>query len=309
MSVNPVDTKVRRPKDKTESPARVLGWDAAGVVVACGFDCRLFRPGDEVYGAGDITRAGSNAEFQLVDERIVGRKPGNLNFIEAAALPLTTITAWEALFDRMGFSEEPSERNRSASLLIIGGAGGVGSIATQIGKRLAGVGKVITTASRRESVAWCERMGADLSIDHSKPLKAQLLALGIEFVDAILCCAPTDQYFDQMADIVRPQGVICSIVEATAGAPLPMNKLQSKSVSFAWEFMFTRSMFTTPDMEEQHRLLNRVAAAIESGRIETTLTRIVGPLTAENLRFAHAEIETGRAIGKLVLVGMGGDGR
>ena len=246
VSVNPVDAKVRLPKDRTEASPRVLGWDAAGVVEAVGGDCTLFKPGDEVYYAGSIARAGSNSEFQLVDERIVGRKPNNLDFAEAAALPLTAITAWEGLFDRLAVPQD-RERNAGKTLLIIGAAGGVGSIATQIAKD-AGL-TVIGTASRPESAQWARDQGADHIIDHHQPFAAQLQQLGFAHVDYIFCLNLTELHWANMAEAIAPQGKICSIVETDE--LLNLTLLKNKSVTFAWELMFTRALYQTPDMIEQ----------------------------------------------------------
>ena len=298
IAVNPVDTKVRAPKDKVEDAPRVLGWDAAGTVAAVGPDVTLFRVGDPVYYAGSITRPGTNSEFHLVDERISGHKPATLDFAHAAALPLTAITAWEALFDRLGVSASGQDAGRS--VLIIGGAGGVGSIGIQLAKVLAGL-TVIATASRPESEAWCRRLGADHTIDHRGDMPAQLRKLGFEHVDYILCFNDTDRHFAAMAEAIAPQGKICSIVE-NAG-PLAVGALKSKSATFVWEFMFTRAMFGTPDMIEQHRLLNEVARLIDAGRLQTTLGENLGPINAANLRRAHALLEGGQTIGKLVMAG------
>ena len=298
VAVNPVDTKVRKPKPQVEKQPRVLGWDAAGVVEAVGPQATLFKPGDEVFYAGDITRQGSNSEYQLVDERIVGCKPKNLGFAEAAALPLTAITAWEGLFDRLRISHAGADRGKS--LLIVGGAGGVGSIAIQIARRVAGL-KVVATASRPETIAWCRDLGADVVVDHRGDLAANLKAQGIGAVDYILCCNDTDQHFPALAEAIAPQGTICTIVENAR--PLPVELLKSKSAAFAWEFMFTRAMYQTPDMVEQHRLLDRVAALVEDGTLRTTLKGLVGTINAANLKRAHAELESGKAIGKLVLEG------
>lgn len=298
VAVNPVDTKVRAPKDKTEAVPRVLGWDAAGIVESVGPEVTLFKPGDAVFYAGDITRQGSNSEFQLVDERIVGRKPASLGFAEAAALPLTAITAWEGLFDRLRISPEGADQGKR--LLIVGGAGGVGSIAIQIAKGVAGL-RVIATASRPETIAWCRELGADEVVDHRGDLAANLKDRGIEAVDYILCCNDTDQHFPALARLIVPQGIICTIVENAR--PLPVELLKSKSAAFAWEFMFARSMFQTPDMIEQHRLLNRMAELIDAGTLRTTLKGVLGPINAATLKQAHAQLESGNAIGKLVLEG------
>jgi NADPH2:quinone reductase len=297
VSVNPVDTKVRAPKDKVEKEPRVLGWDAAGVVESVGPKVTKFKVGDEVYYAGDITRPGSNAEFQLVDERITGRKPKSLSFAEAAALPLTTITAWESLFERLGIDLEGSDKGKS--LLIIGGAGGVGSIAIQLAK-LAGL-TVIATASRPETVKWVLGLGADHAVDHRKPLPAQLASLGFKTVDFIANYANTDTYWSVMAELIQPQGHIVGIVENAK--PIEIGLLKSKSASFTWEFMFSRSMFQTPDMEKQNILLNEVADLIDAGQLRATHSETLSPINAENLRAVHAKIESGKAIGKITLAG------
>ncbi|MDF2959467.1 MAG: alginate lyase [Paenibacillus sp.] len=296
ISVNPVDVKVRAPKDKTEASPRVLGWDVAGVVEQTGPDCTLFQPGDEVYYAGSITRPGGNSQFHLVDERIVGKKPATLEFAEAAALPLTAITAWEALFDRLGVSLNHDD-NAGKTILIIGAAGGVGSIAIQLAK-YAGL-TVIGTASRPESADWVKEMGADHVISHNEPFVPQLNAAGLAATDYIFCLNRTEQHWQSMADAIAPQGKICSIVETDQ--PLNLTLLKNKSVTFVWELMFTRPMFQTSDMVEQHKLLNEVAKLIDTGKIRTTLTEKLEPINAANLRKAHAAIEGGRTIGKIVL--------
>ncbi len=297
VSVNPVDTKVRAPKDKVEKEPRVLGWDAAGVVEATGDNVGRFLPGDEVYYAGDVTRSGSNAEFQLVDERIVGHKPKSLAFAEAAALPLTAITAWEAFFDRLGIDRQGG--NRGKAVLIIGGAGGVGSIAIQIAK-LAGL-TVIATASRPETVKWVLSLGADHAVDHRQPLPPQLAALGRKEVDYIANFANTDQYWAAMAELIKPQGHIVSIVENSA--PLELGLLKSKSASFQWEFMFTRAMYQTPDMDRQGALLDEIAELINAGKLRATHSETLKPINAANLRLVHAKIESGKAVGKITLEG------
>jgi zinc-binding alcohol dehydrogenase family protein len=296
VSVNPVDTKVRAPKDTVEKRAKVLGWDAAGEVVAIGPDVQGFRVGDRVYYAGDITRPGSNSEFQLVDERIVGYTPKTLSDPEAAALPLTSITAWEGLFDRLGISKDGKDRGKT--ILIIGGAGGVGSIAIQLAKKVAGL-RVIATASRPESSDWVRQLGADLVINHRKPLDQELKDAGEPLVDFIFCLNATDSHFKAMAEAIAPQGHICSIVETPK--PVNLDLLKVKSATFSWEFMFTRSMFQTLDMIEQQHLLNKIAGLIDKGEIKTTLNEVIRPINASNLRAAHEKIERGSAIGKLVL--------
>lgn len=300
VSVNPVDIKQRAARNQAEKEPRILGWDAAGIVEEIGSEASLFRIGDEVFYAGCITRPGCDSEYHLVDERIVGRKPRTLSFAEAAALPLTSITAWESLFDRCGISPEPNEADRTNSLLIIGGAGGVGSIATQLAKKVAAL-NVIATASRPETVEWCKQMGADFVINHRQPLKEELKRVSIDAVDYILCCNSLELYVAQMADIIKPQGKICSIIRAKEDQPLQINPLMYKSVGFMWELMFTRPMFQTPDMIAQHQLLNRVSQLVDQGVIRTTLRENFGTLTAENLRKAHARIESDEMIGKLTL--------
>jgi zinc-binding alcohol dehydrogenase family protein len=298
VSVNPVDTKQRAPNPKVESSPRVLGWDAAGTVAAVGPEVTLFKPGDEVYYAGDVTRQGSNSELQLVDERIVAKKPRSMDFAQAAAIPLTAITAWEAYFDRMKI--DPNGAHRGRSLLIIGGAGGVGSIGIQIAKVVAGL-KVIATASRPETTAWAKELGADHVVDHSKPLRPQIEALGLKHVDYIANYNDTDRYWDQMGDLVAPQGAVCMIV-GTKG-PLAMDAVRGKSAAVCWELMFTRPRFATPDMIEQHRLLTRIAELIDAQKIRGTLRETLRPINAANLRAAHAKLESGTTIGKLVVAG------
>lgn len=300
IAVNPVDYKIRAPKDGIEDPRKILGWDASGVVEEVGPNVTLFAPGDEVFYAGSITRPGCNSELHLVDERIVGAKPKSLGFADAAALPLTSITAWESLFDRMAVSQKGA--SKGSSLLILGGAGGVGSIAIQLAKQL-GQLNVIATASRNESRAWCENLGADHVINHRNPMAQQLKDLGIPQVDRILCLNDTDGHWEAMADMVAPQGHICSIVETSN--PVNLGLLKAKSATFAWELMFTRSMFETDDMIEQHRLLGEIASLIDAGRLQTTVGEHLGLINAANLRKAHAQLETGRTIGKIVLEGWG----
>lgn len=303
VSVNPVDTKVRAPKDTIETQPKILGWDASGIVEAVGSDTSLFAVGDEVYYAGVITRPGCNSEFHLVDERIVGRKPRTLSFDEAAAMPLTTITAWEALFDRLGIAPQKTAANQASTVLVIGGSGGVGSITIQLAKQVAGL-RVIATASREASAQWCRDMGADDVINHHRPLREELKNIGVDEVDFILCYNSTEQYIQGMADMIKPQGKICAIVSTKNNQPINMNLFQAKSVTFCWELMFTRPMFNTPDMQAQHTLLNKAAQLLEEGVLRTTMTEQYGVLTADNLRRAHARIESGTMIGKAVLSGI-----
>ena len=289
VSVNPVDTKQR--KAGSAAP-RVLGWDATGTVVGLGKDTSLFKIGDAVYYAGDVTRPGCNSELHLVDERIVGRKPRSLDFAQAAALPLTAITAWEAFHDRL-------KVKRGASLLIIGGAGGVGSIGIQLA-RLAGL-KVIATASRPASIAWVKELGAEHVIDHRKPMRPQLEALGLKQVDYIANFNEVDEHWAAIGDLVAPQGGIVLIVGNKN--PLNVDAVRAKSASLCFELMFTRPRFQTPDMIEQHRLLDQVAEWIDAGRLKGTLKEALSPINAANLRKAHAKLESGTMIGKLVLKG------
>ena len=297
LSVNPVDTKVRAPGKPDRQTPLVLGWDAAGVVESVGQAVTLFRPGDSVYYAGDISRPGSNSQYQLVDERIVGRRPRSLAAEESAALPLVAITAYEALQDRLGIDFEGG--SKSSTLLIIGGAGGVGSMAIQLGK-IAGL-SVLATASRPESIAWARQLGADEVLDHRQPLSPQLERVGFREINFILNCADTDGYWDTMAELIAPQGKICTIVENKG--PLQQQALKLKSITHVWEFMFTRAKYQTMDMIEQHRLLNRVADWIDRGLLKGILRETLQPVNAENLKKAHAKLESGTMIGKLALKG------
>jgi alcohol dehydrogenase len=293
VSVNPVDTK-RRVANMKPGELKILGYDAAGVVKAVGAEVTLFKPGEEVYYAGSNQRPGTNSELHLVDERIAGHKPQNLAFAEAAALPLTTITAWEAMFERMGISKSGAHAGRR--LLILGGAGGVGSIAIQLAKKLARL-HVTASASRPESVAWVTRLGADATVDHTQPLAEQL---GGE-ADYVLICTNTDPVFPMLPKLVRPQGRVCSIVRTAK--PVDLAPLQEKSITFAWEGMFTRSTFETPDMQAQHDLLEDVAGMVDSGVLAATGRESLGRICAENLKQAHRRIEAGHTVGKLVLEG------
>ena len=297
VSVNPVDTKVRRRADAEQGAFKVLGWDAAGVVEAVGPEARLFKPGDEVFYAGSLDRPGSNSEFHLVDERIVGPKPRSLGFAEAAALPLTAITAWEAIFDRLDVTRPT--REGGGSILVIGGAGGVGSITIQLLRQLTGL-TVIATASREETVAWVREMGAHHVADHRKPLNEELKRLGLGAPGFVFSTTETDKHFDAIVELMAPQGRFCLIDDPP---PLDIMKLKRKSLSLHWELMFTRSLYGTVDIEEQHRLLSRVSAMVEEGRIRTTMAAHYGAITAANLTRAHALIESGSARGKVVLEG------
>ena len=285
ISVNPVDYKQRQTGSATP---RVLGWDAAGIVDAVGSEVTLFKPGDAVYYAGDVTRPGCNSEFHLVDERIVGRKPKSLDFAQAAAIPLTAITAWESYFERLKVKHD-------RTLLIIGGAGGVGSIGIQIAKQAKL--RVIATASRPETVAWVKEMGADQVVDHRKDLVSQVG----KPVDYIAVYNDLDGHWAAIGELIAPQGGIVSIVGNLQ--PLAMDKVRMKSASLHWELMFTRPRFKTADMIEQHNLLNHVADWLDAGKLRGTLQQTLSPINAANLRKAHAQLESGTTIGKIVLKG------
>ena len=295
VSVNPVDFKVRQSsaKDKILDTPKVIGWDAVGVVEAVGELVSLFKVGEEVFYAGDITKQGSNAEYQLVDERIVGKKPANLSVAEAAALPLTALTAWEILFDRLRINE----KDKGKSILIIGGAGGVGSVAIQIAKKLLGL-QVIATASRIESVDWCKKYGADVVVNH-RNLVAEVRNAGFDQVDFIVDFVDVNQYWDAFVELIKPQGSIGSISDPTAAVNL--RQLKGKSVSFHWELMFTRSMFQTEDLVEQHRILNQVADLLDNGTLITTLNETLEGFTTANFKKAHQLLESGTTIGKIVI--------
>lgn len=297
VSVNPVDTKMRIGVAPAAGETKILGWDAAGIVRAAGAEVTLFKPGDEVWYAGSITRPGTNAELHLVDERIVGRKPSSLDFARAAALPLTSITAWEMLFDRMGIARNP--RSSGESLLIVGASGGVGSILTQLARQLTGV-TVIGTASRPETQAWVRTLGAHHVIDHSKPLSAELKRIGIPQVSHVISLTQTGSHFPEIVESIAPQGKFGLIDDPKT---LDINPFKRKSISVHWEFMFTRSLFGTADMIAQHHLLCEVAQLVEKGIIQTTFAEHFGRINAENLKRAHALIESGKAKGKIVLEG------
>ncbi|QEQ95317.1 zinc-binding alcohol dehydrogenase family protein [Neptunomonas concharum] len=298
ISVNPVDTKVRQRAEPEAGHYKVLGWDAVGVVEAVGDSVSLFKIGDRVWYAGDLTRQGSNAEYQLVDERIVGKAPSSLSSAQAAALPLTSITAWELLFDRLSF--DLSQSYQGSQLLIIGAAGGVGSILVQLAKQITGL-TVIGTASRPESEQWVKALGADYVINHRNPIHEELSKLGINEVSHVISLNQTDQHFASIVEALKPQGKLALIDDPAE--PLDIMQLKRKSLSLHWEFMYTRSMFTTDDMIEQHRLLNALADLIDQGVIKTTIGEHFGSINAENLKRAHAALETNTAIGKIILEG------
>lgn len=298
VSVNPVDVKVRAGGSVPADGPRIAGWDAAGVVRAVGANVRGFAPGDEVYYAGSIDRPGSNAQRQAVDARIVGRKPKTLSFADAAALPLTSITAWELLFDRLGVAPGGGAGQR---LLVVGGAGGVGSMLVQIARRFTAL-TVIATASRPETVDWVTRLGAHHVVDHRQPLADELARLGADGVHLVASLTQTEQHYAALVAALRPQGRLALIDDPKQ--PLDISAMKGKSLSLHWELMFTRPMFRTEDIAAQGRLLDEVARAIDDGRLQGTRTRHFGVLSASTLREAHAWIESGRAIGKGVLDGI-----
>ena len=295
VSVNPVDTKVRRNRTPAAGQSVVLGWDAAGEVVAVGAQVNQFKVGDRVFYAGDLNRQGSNAELQVVDARIVGHMPSSLGFAQAAALPLTSITAWELLFDRLGVTPETE-----GALLIVGAAGGVGSILTQLARQMTKL-TVIGTASRPNTQAWARELGAHHVIDHREPLTQGLKAIGLEHVTHVASLTQTEAHYEQIVQALAPQGRL-GLIDDPSG-PLDIRMLKSKSLSLHWELMFTRSMFKTSDMPRQGELLNSVAAMVDEGRLRSTLGENFGRIDAANLKKAHTLIESGQAQGKVVLEG------
>lgn len=297
VSVNPVDVKVRTNMAPENGEAKVIGWDASGIVRAVGRDVTLFKPGERVWYAGSLLRPGTNSELHVVDERIVGSMPQTLNFAEAAALPLTSITAWELLFDRLKVPEGTAQSGDS--LLVIGAAGGVGSVLVQLARKLTGL-TVIGTASRPETSKWVSDLGAHHVIDHTKPLSQELKRIGLEGVDYIASLNQTDRHFDEIVASINPQGHIALIDDPEL---FDFRKLKRKSVALHWEFMYTRSMFDTKDQIRQHELLNRMATLIDEGVLRTTLNESFGTINAANLRRAHELVETNRSRGKLVLEG------
>jgi len=305
IAVNPVDYKIRQNVSADEGQYKVIGWDAVGEVVATGEQVTLFQPGDQVFYAGDLTRSGSNAEYQLVDERIVGHKPNSLSDSEATALPLTSITAWELLFEHLQLKQQSPDARRKTDevLLVVGAAGGVGSILVQLAKTLTGA-TVIATASREASRNWVTELGADLVVDHSQPLKPQIDALIAEGktgpVTHVASLNATEQYFDSYVELLVPFGRIALIDDPDS---LDVMKIKPKSLSLHIEFMFARSMHQASHMQAQHDLLEQVAALVDRGLLRTTAGKHMGTINADNLRAAHAELEAGRAVGKIVLEG------
>ena len=302
IAVNPVDYKIRQNVVNEDGSFKVIGWDAVGEVIATGNEVTAFKPGDIVYYAGDLNRPGSNAEYQLVDERIVGNKPKSLNNAEAAALPLTTITAYELLFEHLELvMQEPGSAHKTDEvLLVVGASGGVGSILVQLAKALTGA-TVIGTASRGSSQEWVTQLGADYVVDHTKPLQPQIEALGLGSLSHVASLNSTDSYFETYTELLQPFGRIAMIDDPAT--PLDITKMKPKSLSLHIEFMYARSMFNAKDMNEQSKLLNHVADLIDQGYIKTTIGKNLGTINAANLKAAHAELEAGRSIGKIVLEG------
>lgn len=297
IAVNPVDYKIRKnsAKDTVLENPKIIGWDAAGVVEEIGSEVSLFKVGDEVFYAGDLTKQGCNAEYQTVDERIVGKKPDSFSYEETAIMPLTSLTAWEILFDRMRINPE---KDAGKSILIIGGAGGVGSIAIQLAKKLLGL-KVVATASRPETIEWCKNLGADEVINHHNLIEEAKKA-GYDDFDFIVDFVDLNIYWDIIVDLIKPQGHIASITGSEE--PIALNKIKTKSASFSWEFMYTRPMFHTDDMIEQHYILTKIAELMDEGIIKTTVNTVLNGLNAENLKKAHKMLESGRTIGKIAIV-------
>ncbi|WP_373058378.1 zinc-binding alcohol dehydrogenase family protein [Zunongwangia sp. H14] len=296
VSVNPVDYKVRKgaAKDKELDSPKIIGWDASGVVEAVGAKVKNFKKGDEVFYAGVINRPGCNAEYQVVDERSVGHKPQNLSWEEAAAMPLTSLTAWECIFERLNIAENSGA---GKTVLVIGGAGGVGSIGIQLLKKLTQM-KVIATASREETEKWCREKGADVVVNH-KNLQKEMEKRGFEEVDYILNFSNTELHWNAMAELIKPQGHICSIVETSE--PVDLNKLKNKSVAFHWELMFTRPTLQTQDMQQQHEILERISSLMEEGILESTLNGTFPGLSAATFKEVHKLQESGKSIGKNVI--------
>ena len=298
VSVNPVDVGVRKAGRGTRKTPRVIGWDAVGKVISIGDQVTLFKPGDRVFYAGSFKRPGSDSEYQLVDERIVGHAPEGMSNKKAAAMPLTSLTAWEALFEKLEINPSTPDSNRNKTILIINGAGGVGSIATQLAK-MAGL-KVISTASRLESIKWTKEHGADEVVNHRQDIVKQVRDLGYQYVDYILELNNIDQHWNEMAEIIKPNGKIASITENRR--PIDLKKLTQKRVTFAWEWMYSKSYFETPDEVTQHNILEKVSQLLATGKLQPTTTKVLAPITAANLRRAHELVEDVHMMGKVVVV-------
>ena len=301
IAVNPVDYKIRQNVPATDRTYKVIGWDAVGEVAAVGNKISQFKLGDKVYYAGDLNRQGSNAEYQLVDERIVGFKPNSLSDADAAALPLTTITAWELLFEHLSIKQQSPDAIQKTDevILVVGAAGGVGSILLQLAKTLTGA-TIIATASRQSTQDWVKKLGADYVVDHTKPLQPQIEALNIDQVTHVASLNGSPKYMDTYTELLVPFGKIALIDDPGS---FDITQLKTKSLSLHWEFMFARSMHKTSDMVEQHNLLTHVANEIDAGRIKTTVSEVLSPISAANMKEAHRLVETGKAKGKIVVEG------
>lgn len=296
VSVNPVDVSVRANGHGKLAKPKIIGWDACGIVEKVGNEVSLFAPGDRVYYAGSFKRPGSNSEYQLVDERIVGHAPQSLSDAEAAAMPLTSLTAYEALFEQLALPSK-SQLNKNKKILIINGAGGVGSIATQLAAN-AGL-TVIATASRPESISWTKKHGAKYTVNHRKNLVNEVRRLGYKYVDYILELKDIDNHWKEMCELIRPEGAIASITENKK--PINLRLLTTKKAIFAWEWMYTKSYYHTDDIQTQHDILEKVAKLIDKGTLKCTMTQSLSPLNSSNLRKAHDLVESGHMIGKVVI--------
>lgn len=296
VSVNPVDVGVRRSGHGKLSKPKIIGWDACGIVEKVGSQVSLFSPGDRVYYAGSFKRSGSNSEYQLVDERIVGNAPKSLTDAQAAAMPLTSLTAYEALFEQLSLSQDKTS-NEGKTILIINGAGGVGSVATQLASN-AGL-TVIATASRPESINWVKSHGATDVVNHRKNLVNEVHKLGYKYVDYILELKDIDSHWKEMCELIKPEGAITSITENRR--PINLRLLTPKKAIFAWEWMYTKAYYHTPDMQSQHEILNKIATLIDNSKLQCTLTQSLSPINANNLREAHSLVENGHMIGKVVV--------
>lgn len=296
VSVNPVDVGVRRSGHGKLSKPKIIGWDACGIVEKVGSQVSLFSPGDRVYYAGSFKRSGSNSEYQLVDERIVGNAPKSLTDAQAAAMPLTSLTAYEALFEQLSLSQDKTS-NEGKTILIINGAGGVGSVATQLASNTGLT--VIATASRPESINWVKSHGATDVVNHRKNLVNEVHKLGYKYVDYILELKDIDSHWKEMCELIKPEGTIASITENRR--PINLRLLTPKKAIFAWEWMYTKSYYHTPDMQSQHDILNKIATLIDNSELQCTLTQSLSPINADNLREAHNLVENGHMIGKVVV--------
>jgi zinc-binding alcohol dehydrogenase family protein len=301
VSVNPVDTKIRKSRKAEGGVPVVLGWDAAGVVRSVGAKVTLFKPGDRVWYAGSLVRPGTNAELHAVDERIVGRMPTSLDFAAAAALPLTALTAWELLFDRLQIEQTQPGGPAAQTLLIVGAAGGVGSIMIQLARKLTAL-NVVATASRQETQQWVTELGAQHVIDHTRPLAEEMKRIGVGHAQYVASLTHTDRHFEQIVEALAPQGRLGLIDDPEA---IDVRLLKRKSVSLHWELMYTRSLFDTPDVIRQHEVLCKVADMVDAGALRSTVGENFGTINAENLRRAHQLLESQRAQGKIVLEGFG----